>query len=229
MSLTKRVKGDYIIENVGSTDTLTIKSKSISLQGLDGDTGVNTIVINGDLQVKGNTNTISTTDTSIQDQFVVLNSGETGAGITFGTAGINVDRGTSPLVGVRYNETGTRWEATDDGTIWYALSSTAAGTLTAIVQDTTPQLGGNLDVNGFQITSATNGDIVIVANGTGLVKLNQELSLINKVSDPAALAGYNKVYAKTPGFGGSGLYVSNSTTVDEVASFKKAFILSIIF
>jgi hypothetical protein len=35
--------------------------------------------------------------------------------------------------------------------------------------DTSPQLGGNLDVNGFQITSASNGNIQIRPNGTGAV------------------------------------------------------------
>ena len=33
--------------------------------------------------------------------------------------------------------------------------------------DTTPQLGGNLDVNGSKITSASNGNVIIEPNGTG--------------------------------------------------------------
>lgn len=39
------------------------------------------------------------------------------------------------------------------------------------VEDTTPQLGGNLDVNGNKITSAANGDVDIEPNGTGNVLL----------------------------------------------------------
>ena len=39
----------------------------------------------------------------------------------------------------------------------------------AVVDDTTPQLGGNLDVNGNSIVSASNGDIAITPNGTGAV------------------------------------------------------------
>jgi hypothetical protein len=35
--------------------------------------------------------------------------------------------------------------------------------------DTSPQLGGNLDVNGNTITSASNGNIIIEPNGTGAV------------------------------------------------------------
>ena len=41
-----------------------------------------------------------------------------------------------------------------------------------ILDDTTPQLGGNLDINGFNITSArSNENIRIIPNGTGTVEL----------------------------------------------------------
>jgi len=41
-----------------------------------------------------------------------------------------------------------------------------------IVEDTTPQLGGSLDVNGNSIISASNGDIAITPDGTGNVVLD---------------------------------------------------------
>jgi hypothetical protein len=41
-----------------------------------------------------------------------------------------------------------------------------------VVDDTTPQLGGNLDVNGQSIVSASNGDITVAPHGTGDIKLN---------------------------------------------------------
>lgn len=63
-----------------------------------------------------------------------------------------------------------------DGTLYYKNSSnvitaiTGSGSgITDLVQDTTPQLGGNLDVNGQSIVSASNGDIAITPNGTGAV------------------------------------------------------------
>ncbi len=40
---------------------------------------------------------------------------------------------------------------------------------TDLVSDTSPQLGGNLDVNGNDIVSASNGDIDFTPNGTGAV------------------------------------------------------------
>jgi hypothetical protein len=42
----------------------------------------------------------------------------------------------------------------------------------SLVHDTTPQLGGNLDVNGHSLVSTANGNIVIAPNGTGLVQLD---------------------------------------------------------
>lgn len=49
--------------------------------------------------------------------------------------------------------------------------STVAST-TEVSDDTTPQLGGNLDVNGNSITSNTNGNVAIAPNGTGKVVLS---------------------------------------------------------
>ena len=43
-----------------------------------------------------------------------------------------------------------------------------------LVGDTTPQLGGNLDVNGNDIISSSNADIDIIPNGTGDVNLGAD-------------------------------------------------------
>jgi hypothetical protein len=45
------------------------------------------------------------------------------------------------------------------------------GGLSDIVDDTTPQLGGNLDVNGNEIVSISNGIIIINPHGTGTFRL----------------------------------------------------------
>ena len=50
-------------------------------------------------------------------------------------------------------------------------SGAGVGGLAAVVDDTTPQLGGNLDVNGNAIVSASDGAIAINANGTGTVTM----------------------------------------------------------
>lgn len=46
-----------------------------------------------------------------------------------------------------------------------------AGYLTDVVLDLTPQLGGNLDVNGKYIVSTSNGNVSIAPDGTGLLEV----------------------------------------------------------
>ena len=47
------------------------------------------------------------------------------------------------------------------------VSGLAAGTMSNIVEDTSPQLGGNLDMNGQDIVTTSNADIELAPNGTG--------------------------------------------------------------
>ena len=66
------------------------------------------------------------------------------------------------------------------GRITAAANGTAG--ISAVVDDTTPQLGGNLDVQNFEInTATTNGNITLDPNGTGFVELkgNQDASGTN--------------------------------------------------
>jgi len=68
-----------------------------------------------------------------------------------------------------------------------AFVTTAVGNV-EVVNDTTPQLGGNLDVNGNQIVSASNGDISIQPNGTGTVEVKRASSALNTLTDAATIA-----------------------------------------
>ena len=51
------------------------------------------VVVTGDLYVEGNQTTVNTTNLDIEDNIITLNKGESGAGITEGSAGITIDRG----------------------------------------------------------------------------------------------------------------------------------------
>ena len=65
----------------------------------------------------------------------------------------------------------------------------ATGFMTELSDDTTPQLGGDLDVDGNAIISASDGDIAINANGTGMVTMTAN-SVTGDVI-PGKLAGTN--------------------------------------
>ena len=49
------------------------------------------------------------------------------------------------------------------------VSGLAAGELSNVVEDTSPQLGGNLDMNGADIVTTSNATIDLAPNGTGTV------------------------------------------------------------
>jgi len=52
------------------------------------------------------------------------------------------------------------------------IAYTGSGGLADVVDDTTPQLGGDLDVNGNSIVSASGGDIAITPDGSGSVVID---------------------------------------------------------
>jgi len=72
------------------------------------------------------------------------------------------------------------FDGSDD--ISFATVNTSANTINFIdsavasdlVNDTSPQLGGNLDVNGNDIVSTSNADIDIIPNGTGDINLGAD-------------------------------------------------------
>ena len=52
-----------------------------------------------------------------------------------------------------------------------------------VSEDTTPQLGGDLDVNGNDIVSVSNGNIAITPNGTGVVRLDGNVDIQSGLID----------------------------------------------
>ena len=57
-----------------------------------------------------------------------------------------------------------------------------------VVEDTTPQLGGSLDVNGMSIVSTSNGNITLAPNGTGKVVLSGQQFPVGTSSITGAVA-----------------------------------------
>ena len=51
----------------------------------------------------------------------------------------------------------------------YTFPDESGTILTSVVSDTTPQLGGNLDMNGQDIVTTSNADLELAPNGTGHV------------------------------------------------------------
>lgn len=218
MSTHKRINGNYDITTLGASDVVTISSSAVT--------------VTGNLTVSGTQTTVNSQDTDIQDRVIVLNKGEAGAGVTGGTSGLEVDRGSSTNSRIVYDESNDKWSIDNGSGSLTPIASSAGGIgLENIVEDTTPQLGGSLDVNGESIVSASNGNVVIAPDGTGILHVDgSAVRLQNEGSDPTGQSGYTTVYSKVAGSGGTGLYtVTDTTTADELVSKSKAVVFGIIF
>ena len=85
--------------------------------------------------------------------------------------------------------------------------------------------------NITSVTSdASNSNLTLKANGTGSISINNVLTFSSNASTPAA-ASVTKLYSKTVGGGGTGVFFINSAvgsgTEDELISKKKATALAI--
>jgi hypothetical protein len=100
-------------------------------------------------------------------------------------------------------------------TLSFATVTQATGNeLENVSEDSTPQLGGNLDVNGNSIVSASNGDIAITPNGTGDV-------IIDGLKHPQA-DGTSGQFLKTDGSGQLSFGDAGGGTVVQIVSASDA-------
>lgn len=100
---------------------------------------------------------------------------------------------------------------TDTKKVYVGDGSTAGGVpVTSLVTDTSPTLGGNLSVNGFSITSTSNGNISIDPDGTGKILLK---GVVSNTSGNLNIAPANglTVIGDAPGGLDGNLYIVRGT------------------
>ena len=122
------------------------------------------VVISGNLTVSGTQTVIDTNTVNIGDNIITLNSDETGTPSQ--NAGIEVERGSATNVVLRWNETSDKWQITNDGSSYQNLGESE------LVNDTSPQLGGALDLNSNNITGTGNINITGTSTISGLSSLS---------------------------------------------------------
>jgi len=230
MAATKRIIGDYTIE---STGTITLGAAVSDL-----------VVIAGDLTVQGDTTTVNTENLNIEDNTIELNSGEAGPGITHpdGNAGITVDRGASNPARILFDEATDKWQI-DNGTTTLIDIATGSGTMSDLIDDLTPQLGGTLDVRGLEIntsnasanrpiaitvpSSNTNNIELLVSNASSQIILKgptviQEIDILiisqdetnyNAAGDNGTFVGGNGIPATADHIAADVLTLSNGATI----------------
>lgn len=128
---------------------------------------ISNLVVGGNLTVNGTTTTLNTETLSIEDNFVVLNSNVTGSPTT--NSGIEVERGTSANVAIRWNETLDVWEITTDGS-GYSSIATIADVVSATDAITVESLSNTI------ITTPTHGQFLSY-NSSSAVWVNDAIDL----------------------------------------------------
>ena len=96
----------------------------------------NNVLISGNLIVSGTTTYVNTATLNVADNIVTLNADLTGVTAPTENAGIEINRGSSANVSVRWNETSDIWDLSEDGTNFYQVvnrNQTANATYAGIV------------------------------------------------------------------------------------------------
>ena len=168
LEILEQIAGGYKAQSIAGgaqTTTLTVS---------DGATGATMATKVIDLTGTITGNQIVTIPDGTEMQYVIKNS--TSGGYTVQIKGAS-DSGSGYTFSTTNKKTALIYM---DGS--YVNEITTGGD---VVDDTSPQLGGDLDVNGYDIVSTSNADIDIVPNGTGDVVLAADTV---KVGDAAAAA-----------------------------------------
>jgi hypothetical protein len=139
VALGTKTTGDYVASLVAGTGvTLTNNSGETATPTIaigqavatNSNVTFNDLTVSGNLTVSGTTTSINTETLTVDDNVVVLNNNVTGSPTE--NAGIEVERGTSANVLVRWNETNDKWEVTNDGTVYGNIVTSAdSGTVTS--------------------------------------------------------------------------------------------------
>lgn len=173
---------------------------------------VPTMTVNGNFIVAGTSTSVDSTNTTIWDNIITLNGGTSPGTTPTQNAGLEVDRGNQANVDLRWNESYKKWQITNDGTVYgnIAVTNTSGGI----------GISGNLDMTSYAIYTST----------TANVTFDNNLAIKNTSVVPTAISNYNVIYSQTPGGGGSGLFVTNTTNAaQELATQAAAIKYSIIF
>ena len=212
------VKGDVGLGNADNTSDANKPVSTATQTALDlksnlasptftGTVTAAALTVSGNLTVSGTTTSVNTETVTVDDNVIVLNNNATGAPTE--NAGIEIERGSSTNVVLRWNENDDAWELTNDGTTYSAIA-TASSVSTA----TTLSVDNLTDVI---ITAAADKDFLMY-NGTAWV--DQPITLGtdttgNYVSGVSQGTGITVTH--TPGEGSTAT-IAVDTTIATLAS-----------
>ena len=136
------------------------------------------LTVSGNLTVNGNVTTLNTETLAIEDNIIVLNSNVTGTPAA--NAGLEVERGTSDNVQIRWNESTDKWQLTNDGTNYVNIASNSdiANVATSFT------VAGD---SGSSQTISSGTDTLTISGGTGLTSVASATDTITLNLDSTAV------------------------------------------
>jgi len=171
-----------IANNSGDAElTVSTADKNFAIKGTDGSSAITALDIDMALAGKAtfSGDVVVTGDLTITGDDLVMGTNTSGHILVADGSNFNPVAVTdlSAISSVADGDTLLAVDATDGALKKIARSALVAGlatssALTEIVQDTSPQLGGDLDVNGNGLVSTSNGNIALTPNGSGVVRVD---------------------------------------------------------
>jgi hypothetical protein len=138
----------------------------------------NNLTVTGNFTVNGNVTTLNTETLAVEDNIIVLNSNVTGSPAL--NAGLEVERGTSDNVQLRWDETSDKWQFTNDGTTYVNIASNSdiANVATSFT------VAGD---SGSSQTITSGTDTLTISGGTGLSSIASATDTITLNLDNTAV------------------------------------------
>lgn len=130
------------------------------------------LTVTGNLTVNGTTTTVNSETVTIADNIIQLNS-NVSTGAPTENAGIEIRRGSSASVQLRWNETTDKWQITEDGTTFHDIvTSASAPNVTAGPGISVTSSGNTVTVSHADTSSAAS-----TANAGGGTSVIQNVTL----------------------------------------------------
>ena len=172
------------VTSVGTLTTLTVDNIIINGTNIGHTSDTDALAIDSSGNVTASQNLVVTGDLTVSGDDITMGTNTAGnLLIADGTNFNSVAVGSlSEISTVANDDVFLAVDTSGGGLKKIARSAVVAGLATSgaisnVVEDTTPQLGGDLDVNSNGLVSTSNGNIALTPNGTGVVRIDGNVDI----------------------------------------------------
>lgn len=168
---------------VASISTAEIIDGAVTSPKIASSITLNTVAISGNLTVSGTTTTINSETLTIDDNIIVLNNNVTGSPTE--NSGVEIERGTSTNVLLRWNETEDFWEFTNDGSTYQrfisdTVTNSQSASYTLVASDRSKMV---------EMSVASANTLTIPTNATVAFPIGTTITVLQAGSGQTTIAG----------------------------------------